>query len=280
MEGKTRNAVEALIGILRCPIAKRDGWKFDAEECSMWADELEEFLRKNPMTDIRQITFTGVDERTDCNRLYNIQKTYPLAEFDILLSEKWKERGNRYIDPELIKFLEPLGLNLSLHLCGSLARAALGGNWNKTFAILGDDFKLFKRCQLNVSKEKPKDQVTCLSVPESLNELIIQQMSVNDMPLFNTLPSDYKGKVSVLLDASGGLGIDTELNVKDMKGFKVGYAGGINPGNVEEKLKYILSENNGSPFWIDMETGVRTDGWFDLDKVEDVIEKCYKILGL
>jgi hypothetical protein len=46
MEGKSRNAVEALIGILRCPIAERDGWKFDAEECSMWADELEEFLRK------------------------------------------------------------------------------------------------------------------------------------------------------------------------------------------------------------------------------------------
>lgn len=43
---KPKNAVEALIGILRSPIAERNGWSFDAYDCSAWADELEEFLKK------------------------------------------------------------------------------------------------------------------------------------------------------------------------------------------------------------------------------------------
>ncbi len=46
--GKKRpktNAVEALIGIFRSPIAQRAGWRFDAYDCAAWADELEEFLK-------------------------------------------------------------------------------------------------------------------------------------------------------------------------------------------------------------------------------------------
>jgi hypothetical protein len=42
---KPKNAVEALIGILRSPIAQRRGWSFDAYDCAAWADELEEFLK-------------------------------------------------------------------------------------------------------------------------------------------------------------------------------------------------------------------------------------------
>jgi hypothetical protein len=45
---KPKNAVEALIGILRSPIAQRKGWSFDAYDCSAWADELEEFLNTLP----------------------------------------------------------------------------------------------------------------------------------------------------------------------------------------------------------------------------------------
>lgn len=232
------------------------------------------------MKNIKQITFTGVDERTDLNRLYNIQQMYPLAEFGLLLSEKWKDNGNRYMDPELFHFLQPLDLNLSLHLCGRLARLALNKNWSPVLDILGDDFDMFKRCQLNVAKEKPSDSTTYLSIPESLDELIIQQKSFDNMHLFNTFPKDYGDRVSVLLDASGGNGIDTELVVKNVEGFKVGYAGGFNPDNVESKLKQIIEKDNGTPYWIDMETGVRTDDWFDLDKVENVLEKCYAILGL
>jgi hypothetical protein len=47
---KPKNAVEALIGILRSPIAQRRGWSFDAYDCAAWAEELEEYLKQNSKT--------------------------------------------------------------------------------------------------------------------------------------------------------------------------------------------------------------------------------------
>jgi hypothetical protein len=32
-------------------------------------------------------------------------------------------------------------------------------------------------------------------------------------------------------------------------------------------------------FWIDMESGVRTDDWFDIDKVRRVLEICEPIIN-
>lgn len=54
-----------------------------------------------------------------------------------------------------------------------------------------------------------------------------------------------------------------------------GFAGGLNPENILERKEEIdiLWEKD---YWLDMESGVRTDDWFDLDKVEDI---CKKVLG-
>jgi phosphoribosylanthranilate isomerase len=83
----------------------------------------------------------------------------------------------------------------------------------------------------------------------------------------------------VLLDASGGQGIDTPVEVAPaFSALKVGYAGGINPDNVAEKLTYLLEHVETGDFWIDMESGVRTNDWFDLDKVYTVLEICQSII--
>ena len=86
--------------------------------------------------------------------------------------------------------------------------------------------------------------------------------------------------VSVLLDASGGQGIDTPIKVLPNadKPFKVGYAGGINPDNVADKLAYLIQHNEVGDFWIDMESGVRTDDWFDTDKVRRVLAICKEVM--
>lgn len=41
---KELNAVESLINILTCPIAKRKGITFSPEECIEWSKELKQFL--------------------------------------------------------------------------------------------------------------------------------------------------------------------------------------------------------------------------------------------
>lgn len=87
-----------------------------------------------------------------------------------------------------------------------------------------------------------------------------------------------KQDYSALLDASGGTGKNTTIDVFDSQ-YKVGYAGDISPENVENKLSVLLESPYVDKFWIDMESGVRTDDLFALDKVEDVLKKCYKLLN-
>ena len=81
----------------------------------------------------------------------------------------------------------------------------------------------------------------------------------------------------MLLDASGGRGIDTPIDVFPTSR-KIGYAGGLNPENIADKLSFLMENVKIGRFWIDMESGVRTNDWFDLDKVVRVLEICQPII--
>ncbi|MBQ8709384.1 MAG: hypothetical protein IJ550_02215 [Bacteroidaceae bacterium] len=225
---------------------------------------------------LKHVTFTGVDERTDLDRLQEIQKQYPYTEWGILTSYHWYENGNRYLSPQIIDKLRGRGLNMALHVCGSAAHDAAKGKWNKIRKHTLGCLWLFNRVQLNVANRQ--DNPLRMSSTPSLNtELIIQQR-----PNKTTLYEDSKwigeGNVSMLLDASGGKGIDTPIVLYPSDG-KIGYAGGINPDNVEEKMSFLLSHVTMGEFWIDMESGVRTNDWFDLDKVERVLQICDRVIG-
>ena len=60
--------------------------------------------------------------------------------------------------------------------------------------------------------------------------------------------------------------------------FKVGYAGGLNPDNIEETLEKLFNDENVGDFWVDMETGCRTDEKFDLGKVVKVLKRIERFL--
>ena len=222
--------------------------------------------------DLTHITFTGVDEWTDIDRLVSIQQRYPKAEFGVLMSKHWIENGYRYPSPEFIGNLRGRGLRLSAHLCGSLAREVMrmGGG----LLTMTDDysplFDIFQRVQLNVAGYK--EIVSCNVEPGMHEEVIIQQG--DDRQLFEQCYINSGEHIAILLDKSGGQGIDTPI-VFPAHRVHVGFAGGINPDNVIDKMKMITTSQLVGKFWIDMESGVRTDDRFDLDKVEDVCKKVY-----
>jgi phosphoribosylanthranilate isomerase len=113
-------------------------------------------------------------------------------------------------------------------------------------------------------------------------ELIVQQRDADNIALYESTRDVYHGgtmknRLSVLLDASGGQGIDTPINVLNGVS-KVGYAGGFNPDNVAGKLEYLLKNVKLGMFWIDMESGVRTDDWFDTSKVRRVLAICKEVI--
>lgn len=221
---------------------------------------------------LQHITFTGIDWKTDLWELYKIQEEYPFVEWGVILSKNWRENGNRYFNPSFLQVFRDSNFNLSAHLCGTMAAYAIRGGWKYVLDNTNWDFDVFKRCQLNVSNRKDNPpQLTKLKRLESLDELIIQQHDVNSLSLWQTAKT--RRNITPLLDASGGQGIDTPIEVLENVP-KVGYAGGINVDNVFDKLTYLLTHEKVNTFWIDMESSVRTDDWFDTDKVRAVLNKC------
>ena len=229
---------------------------------------------------LKHITFTGIDAHTDIQELLAIQQQYPIAEFGVLTSYNWFENGNRFLDPSLIGFLRGDKMNLALHICGSAAHDAALGKWDELDDLTEDNLDLFKRCQLNVSTRK--DNPAYCHIPLVIGqEIIIQQRNVNEIGLFTETRKHWYYPIykwSVLLDASGGRGIDTPIEILKCDG-KVGYAGGINPDNVADKLTYLFENIHEGEFWIDMESGVRTNDWLDIDKVRRVLETCQPIIN-
>ena len=226
---------------------------------------------------LKHITFTGVDEKTDLKALEKIQREYPIAEFGVLTSYHWFENGNRYPDPSLIGSLDKI-MNLSLHVCGAAAHDAATGKWGALDVHLCGQLDKFKRIQLNIAGHENNPKHVCLP-RYKYQEIIVQSKDPENLDVYNKTVDVYNSKqFSALIDASGGRGIDTPLRVRLSWG-KIGYAGGINPDNVADKLRFLLKNVIMGEFWIDMESGVRTDDWFDLDKVEDVLKTCQKILN-
>ena len=218
----------------------------------------------------QHITFTGIDAKTDIKALQEIQREHPYVEFGVLVAKNWQENGNRYLNPDMLGKFVYKGLNLSCHVCGSYARAITQKlEWSHLIALLGDNKYLFNRCQINIADTEPTDKTTFLHTPPFFKEIIIQQKSLDEHKTWDAII--FHGFMSILLDASGGLGIDTDIKLWTECYNKVGYAGGMNADNVGDKLAYLI-QNACHPYWIDMESGVRTDDWFDIDKVWKVLK--------
>ncbi|MCY1371480.1 hypothetical protein D9M69_586260 [compost metagenome] len=84
-----------------------------------------------------------------------------------------------------------------------------------------------------------------------------------------------EARLDWLFDTSFGTGA-SPMNWPSLpsEGPFCGYSGGINPGNVRDVLRSIDAKP-GYLYWIDMESGVRTDGWLDLAKCEEVCRAVY-----
>ena len=229
------------------------------------------------MASLKHITLTGIDDRTDIKELVRLQHQYPFAEFGVLLS--WSRQGSekRYPSFQTIAKFCRADLNLSAHICGSAAREFAKGNdsiLRHLFDQIGRDSVSIRRMQFNLAGFPAEKFVPLPVMWGSAGEIILQQMSIDEFDLYRKRLGDHS---SVLLDASGGRGVESAI--VPLEGpFKVGYAGGFGPDNVEEKLSTLLGSDKVGDFWIDMESKVRTYDWFDTAKAEDVLKKSYAVL--
>lgn len=197
------------------------------------------------------ITFTGIDDRTDLTRAAKLADKYPI-EWGVLFSPK--NQDSRYPCEQAVAEITSRLSRKSAHLCGGYSRDIQKG------LKIPVPLAYFGRVQVNGS---PVTTAYLSSLEAFSVEVILQARDT-----FPTVPDE---EFYYLFDCSGGRGITPE-EIPMLPGYLVGYAGGIGPDTVSEYLSRIDGEG---PFWIDMEGQVRTNGWFDLDKVEKVCQIVY-----
>lgn len=200
------------------------------------------------------ITFTGFDDRTSIAEMAEVSSIYPV-EWGVLISPT--NRDARFPSIQAIKELEKTKtLKLSLHCCGGFSK-----NFQKGIIDgLMFDISRFSRVQVNGRIYFP-----------NLLKSTAEKFGVDLIVQTNTKFRYLGHHIYQLYDVSGGRGIIPD-SIPEHPGWLVGYSGGIGPDTVIEYIKRIKGNGN---YWIDMETKVRTDGWFDMDKVRDVCVKVY-----
>ena len=161
-------------------------------------------------------------------------------------------------------------MNLALHVCGKLARdVAKTGSLEGVKEFVGSYFDLFQRIQLNLVGSTIKVPIT-----DTMGKEIIIQTNLDNKESAKNyeLMKEVEGIV-FLSDKSGGHGEVTDFDFFDTY---QGFAGGLNPENILERkadIDYLVEYD----YWMDMESGVRTDDWLDLDKVEDICTKVFNV---
>lgn len=221
---------------------------------------------------LKQVTITGADDSCKVTDLITLQNKYPFVEWAILFSNS-KQGTERYPSLPWLVQLENRGLNLSAHLCGSLVRKVVAGQW--IFASNWPNLcPFFSRIQLNFSPYlrflKYDEFINGLKSVSNHNWQIIFQMHTTKSKLIDKC-KEAALNVAVLYDLSGGKGVLPEKWAMPGEIY-TGYAGGLSPENLKEQLQCINASVGDETIWIDVESHVRTENKFDLNKVESFLQ--------
>lgn len=225
---------------------------------------------------LTRVTITGADDDVNPQNLINLSRRYPFVEWAFLISPE-RMGSPRYPTLDWLRLLSEHRIHSMLfaaHFCGRAARETLTGSGEYTSLV---PLKMCTRWQLNGYVHITPELRDLAR--HATQEIILQARSHEAVP--SVLADAAELGSSVLIDPSGGRGIDTVegWNHPAIVGSRpmVGFAGGITPANVMEKLQSIRHEGR---FWIDMESGVRNEhDRLDLAKVESVLEQTAPIVG-
>jgi hypothetical protein len=208
------------------------------------------------------VTFTGADEGVAPADLCGFaQRWGGRVEFAFLYSEAKEGLRHRYPAANMIDtFVQAVtagGGRTAIHICGSAARRinAEGKDANaRRFAA--------NRYQMNLAGSVVDvENVTAWAG----GKRVVLQCGRDGFPTDN--------RVDWLFDVSGGRGKAPGFwPTPDEPDRRYGYAGGLGPG---ADWGEIARAANGSPYWVDMESGVRHLNTFRLALCQKVMEEVY-----
>ncbi len=233
------------------------------------------------MKNLALVSFVGVDEQTNFSELEEVSNSFAglgFIEWSVLYSDsKSQTNHTRYPSYKFCKeFLEKSAsttyVHSSLHLCGSVIERYL-----KKEKDVMELCEKAQRIQLNLSikdyTDYPKLTERLGSVLKQYGHSIILQQNKTKAKFMEVFLKENTFPISILHDGSGGFGREiTEVVPPDENHF-TGYAGGIKPENVAKIVDLIENTNpNGKRYYIDMESGVRNDNIFSIEKCKQVLD--------
>lgn len=224
------------------------------------------------------LTLTGIDEKTEPSWINAMARTFkkpsmaPALEFAILRSPKI-DASPRYPGRDAIKRITSYVYpeNLAFHLCGRYARMVHSMEWSELCDVV--DFSLVNRVQVNSTECDEKAMITLQRFSMHIGKPVIMQWRDSVFP--------FVPGVNLLQDRSGGRGIvetawfrPSALCAKARA--PIGFAGGLSPENAGAALEWMIPNTARNPFWIDCESSLRTNDWFDQNKAYDMAMAVHK----
>ena len=226
---------------------------------------------------INRVTITGADDNVDPKALAQLSSEFPFVEWGILKSASNHGIARFPSFPWIRRLKDSLGSlrNCAYHVCGRQAQGYMDGNRILSLDRMTEDVG---RVQYNIRDRVEPIHPYALKMLQE-RQCIIQCAGPDQFKLVtkDALPG-YA--VNILCDASGGEGktpVEWPIVPKTIStDGSCGYAGGLSPDNLAEQMPRIRDEAwvnyFKNPYWIDMESGVRTNDAFDLAKVRAVLE--------
>lgn len=220
---------------------------------------------------LTRVTITGADDGVSPAALMHISKVYPFVEWGLLIS--FSRQGTpRYPRTSWLQTFQGMAdgaIAAAGHLCGQSSREVFEGlpPWCPGRGA-------FQRLQVNgFSSRPPSDFAASLKnwIEHQHEQIILQCTSEGAMGDAEGYFGDLDN-VAVLWDRSGGRGL-AESGWPPPLSLPTGFAGGISKHNALAAITALKrKESINDEFWIDLESGVRTDDRFDLEKVVQFLQ--------
>ncbi len=249
-----------------------------------------------PNMPLTSVGFCGIDDSVEPLLLAALSAQHPYIEWGILFREDKKNTPRYASDQFLTKLKEYKGrMRLAGHLCADAVNRVLLGDADLP-RRLADDYGV-KRYQLNATvangcdvalfgtdegAERVVENLRAVCEANPTLEFIVQR-NAQTRALWERLAPAPPRNLSFLYDESMGFGTSPESwpapeRARDGAAPLFGYAGGLSPANIVEQLGAMVASSTGLPFWIDMESSLRTelaDGSdaFDVNKASQCIAR-------
>jgi hypothetical protein len=208
------------------------------------------------------IAFTGVDRVDLLPGLKALSARYPI-EWGVLVDPAQEDKALFPDAAVRAALLAERDLRWAAHVCGAGAKDIVARPLTTQVAVPG-----VQRVQVNHSFQG-SDAGQIAAARDYGRRMAVRTV----LQCAGGFPDE--AGVDWLYDVSFGTGVkpDRWPALSDQGPF-CGYSGGIGPATVADTLGRIAAPQ-GALYWIDMESGVRTDGLLDLAKCEAVCRAVY-----